>query len=91
MTGTERAIWLHDLALQVVRSKGVPKLEGATTVLDYRYGMLTIQYRTGLGQLDVWFTRKVLSVERFAGQPQLLHYMPGHWEQHLIGVAKVAA
>ncbi len=91
MTGTERAIWLHDLALQVVRSKGVPKLEGATTVLDYRYGMLTIQYRTGLGQLDVWFTRKVFSVERFAGQPQLLRYMPGHWEQHLIDVAKVAA
>ena len=91
MTGTERAIWLHDLALQVVRSKGTPKLEGATTVLDYRYGMLTIQYRTGLGQLDVWFTRKVLAVERFAGQPQLLHYTPGHWEHHLISVAKVAA
>ena len=91
MTGTERAIWLHDLALQVVRSKGAPKLENGTSVLDYRYGMLTIQYRTGLGQLDVWFTRKVLAVERFAGQPQLLHYIPGHWEQHLIGVAKVAA
>jgi hypothetical protein len=91
MSDTERAIWLHDLALLVVRSKGVPRLDGGTTVLDYRYGMLTIQYRTGLGQLDVWFTRKVLSVERFAGQPQLLHYTPGHWEQHLIGVAKVAA
>ena len=42
-------------------------------------------------QLDVWFTRKVLSIERFAGKPQLIHYIPGHWEHHLIGVAKVAA
>ncbi len=91
MSDTERAIWLHDLALLVVRSKGVPRLDGGTTVPDYHYGMLTIQYRTGLGQLDVWFTREVLSVERFAGQPQLLHYIPGHWEQHLMSVAKVAA
>ncbi len=88
---TERALQMHDLALSVVRSKGVPKLEGSATVLEYRYGMLTIQYRSGLGQLDVWFTRKVLSVERFAGKPQLIHYAPGHWEHRLIGVAKVAA
>ena len=87
----ERGLRMHDLALSVVRSKGMPKLEGSTTTLEYRYGMLTIQYRSGLGQLDVWFTRKVLSVERFAGKPQLIHYTPGHWEQHLISVAKVAA
>jgi hypothetical protein len=77
MTGTERAIWLHDLALLVVRSKGSPKLEGATTVLDYRYGMLTIQYRMGVGQLDVRFTRKVLAVERFAGSAAAIALHPG--------------
>ena len=81
---------MHDLALSVVRSKGVPKLEGSITMLEYRYGMLTVQYRSGLGQLDVWFTRKVLSIERFAGKPQLIHYIPGHWGHHRIGVAKVA-
>jgi hypothetical protein len=63
----QRGLRMHDLALSVVRSKGMPKLEGSTTTLEYRYGMLTIQYRSGLGQLDVWFTRKVLSVERFRG------------------------
>jgi hypothetical protein len=87
----ERGLKMHDLALSVVRSKGTPKLDGSNTVLEYRYGMLTIQYRSGVGQLDVWFTRKVLSVERFAGKPQLIHYTPGYWEHHLIGVAKVAA
>jgi len=34
---------------------------------------------------------KVLAVERFAGNPQLMHYTPGHWERHLIEAAKVAA
>ena len=84
----------HRESIEDARSfhlKGVPKLEGSITMLEYRYGMLTVQYRSGLGQLDVWFTRKVLSIERFAGKPQLIHYIPGHWEHHLIGVAKVAA
>ena len=31
-----------------------------------------------------------VSVERFAGKPQLIHYMPGHWGRHLIEAAKVA-
>ena len=31
----------------------------ATTVLEYRYGLLNIQYRSGNGQLDVWFIRRV--------------------------------
>ena len=45
---TQRKSKLHDLALSVVRSKGVTaKLEGSTTVLEYRYGRLLIQYRSG--------------------------------------------
>jgi hypothetical protein len=88
---TERALKMHDLALSVVRSKGVTKLEDSTTVLEYQYGRLLIQYRSGKGQLDVWFERRVLSVERFAWKPQIIRYRPGDWEHHLINAAKVAA
>ena len=88
---TEHAIKLHDLALSVVRSKGVTKLEGSSTVLEDRYGRLLIQYRSGKGELDVWFERRVLSVERFAWKPQIMRYVPGDWEHHLINAAKVAA
>jgi len=88
---TERALKMHDLALSVVRSKGVTRLEGSSTILEYKYGLLTIQYRSGVGCLDVWFVSRVLSVERFAGKPQLIRYVPGHWERHLIEAAKVAA
>jgi hypothetical protein len=88
---TERALKMHDLALSLVRSRGLTRLEDSTTVLEYRYGILNIQYRSGHGQLDVWFMRRVLSVERFAGKPRLMRYMPGHWERHLIEAAKVAA
>jgi hypothetical protein len=41
--------------------------------------------------LDVWFERRVLSVERFAWKPQIIRYKPGDWERHLINAAKVAA
>ena len=75
---TERALKMHDLALSVVRSKGVTRLEGSSTILEYRYGRLLIQYRSGVGCRDVWFVSRVLSVERFAGKPQLVRYVPGH-------------
>jgi hypothetical protein len=88
---TERALKMHDLALSVVRSKGETKLEGSTAVLEYRYGLLLIQYRSGKGELDVWFGSRVLSVERFAWKPQIIGYEPGDWERHLINTAKVAA
>ena len=88
----ERALKMHDLALSVVRSKGVPRLDGPTTVLEYRYGLLTIHYRSGVGALDVWCVHKVLVVDRFAGKPQLIRYVPGAWERVLMQAAsKVAA
>jgi hypothetical protein len=87
----ERALKLHDLALSVVRAKGTPRLESSGTILEYHYGHLDVQYRQGVGRLDVWFIRRVLSVQRFAGKPELMHYAPGDWEGHLIEVAKVAA
>jgi hypothetical protein len=88
---TERALKMHDLALSVVRSKGFTRLEGSTRILEYRCGLLNILYRSALGQLDVWFLRRVLSVDRFAGRPRIIRYMPGHWERHLIEAVKVAA
>ena len=91
MTDTQRALRMHDLALSVVRSKGVPTFEGSTTVLEYRYGLLTIHYRSGVGALDVWCVQKVLVVDRFAGKPQLIRYVPAHWERVLMDAAKVAA
>jgi len=91
MTDTERALKMHDLALSVVRSKGRPKLDGSATVIEYRYGLLTIQYFSGLGQLDVWFGDRVLSAERFAFRPQIIRYVSGLWEEQLIHVAQAAA
>ena len=88
---TERALKLHDLALSVLRAKGVVKLDGTASGLDFRHGLLNIQYRPEQGQLDVWFIRRVLSVEWFAAKPQIIRYMPGIWERHLIEAAKVAA
>jgi len=86
----ERALKMHDLALSVVRSKGVPRLDGSTTVLEYRYGLLTIH--SGVGALDVWCVHKVLVVDRFAGKPQLIRYVPGAWERVLLQAAtRVAA
>ena len=82
---------MHDLALSVVRSKGVTRLESSTSLLEYRYGLLNIQYRSRHGQLDVWFIRRVLSVEQFRGKPQLIRYVPGAWERVLMQAAKVAA
>lgn len=61
----ERALRLHDLALSVLRAKGVVKLDGTASRLEYRHGLLNIQYRPDQAQLDVWFERRVLSVERF--------------------------
>ena len=84
----ERALRLHDLALSVLRAKGVVKLDGPASGLEYRHGLLNIQYRPDQAQLDVWFERRVLSVERFRRETQVLRYVPGHWELHLIAAAK---
>jgi hypothetical protein len=71
--------------------EGVPRFERSTTVLEYRYGLLTIHYQSVVGALDVWCVQKVLVVDRFAGKPQLIRYVPGHWERVLMDAAKVAA
>ena len=87
----ERALKMHDLALSVLRVKGTVKLDGLASGLEYRGRLLNIEWRPDQGQLDIWSGRRVLSVERFRGKPQVIHYVPGRWELHLIEAAKLAA
>jgi hypothetical protein len=84
---TERALKLHEIALSVLRVKGTVKL-GLGSGLEYRGTLLNIEWRPDQGQLDIWSGRRVLSVVRFRGKPQVIHYVP---EVHLINAAKVAA
>ena len=87
----ERALKMHDLELSVLRVKGTVKLDRLASGLEYRGRLLNIEWRPDQGQLDIWSGRRVLSVERFCGKPQLIRYEPGVWERHLIEAAKVAA
>ena len=88
---TARALKLYELALAVLRARGTVKLDGLDSGLEYRGRSLTIHSRAEQGQLDVGCGRRVLSIERFAGRPQVILYVPGHWEFRLIQAAKVAA
>ena len=87
---TERALKLYELALSV-GVKGMVKLDGLASGLEYRGGLLNIEWRPDQGQIDIWSARRVLSVERFRGKPHVIHYVPGRWELLLIEAAKVAA
>jgi hypothetical protein len=87
----ERALKLYEVALSLLRLKGTVKLDGLASGLEYRGRLLNIEWRPDQGQLDIWSGRRVLSVERFCGKPQVIHYLPGRWELHLIEAVKVAA
>jgi hypothetical protein len=91
MTQEERALKMHDLALSVVRWKGVPRFDATGSFLEYRYGLLTVRYRSGQGRLDVWCVHKVLAVERFSAKPNIIRYIPGSWERVLVQAANVPA
>ena len=82
----ERALEMHDLASSVVRSKGKRALGE-----QCKYGNLTIRYWPKQRWLDVVCIERVLTVESFAGRPNVTLYMPGHWERHLVEAARVAA
>jgi hypothetical protein len=83
MTDEKRAIELHDLALSVVRAQGTPVVDGPVTVHEFRCGLLLIRYWPVQRALDVLWLRKVLTVERWLGDLQVIHYSPGIWEQQL--------
>ena len=91
MTRREHALNLHDLALSLVHKRGRPHLVGSSIVNEYCYGVLTIRHRADQNSLDIWFARKVLSVERWSGTLQVIRYEPGSWEADLREAAKLAA
>ena len=81
----------EDITAERARAKGRMKVEGSTSIMEYRHGLLDIRYRADRGQLDVWFDRRVLSVESFRRNTHVIQYAPGHWELDLIRAAKIAA
>ena len=74
---------------QIVETKGVPITLGVTTIKEYRTEVLTIHYLPRSGHLDVWHRRKVLTIDRWRGPPEVTHYVRGEdWEDALEEAAK---
>jgi len=79
-----RALELYKLALALVEAKGAPYTFGVTTFKEYRQGNLTIHYLPRSGHIDVWYGRKVLTIDRWGGPPKVTRYSPGEdWEDEL--------
>ena len=86
---TKRALNLYELALSLVETTGVPITLGVTTIKEYRTEVLTIHYLPRSGHLDVWHRRKVLTIDRWRGPPEVTHYVRGEdWEDALKEAAK---
>ena len=84
MTDEKRALDLYGLALSLVEAKGVLVTVGATTLREYRGCTLIIHYMPRSGHMDVWYRRKVLTINRWRGSLQVTHYGPGEdWEEEL--------
>ena len=79
----ERVRRLRELAVGLLRWKGLSFADGLATVTVYRSGALTMRYWPKQGLLDVWYGNKVLVIERREGKPHVVHYEPGIWEQQL--------
>ena len=88
---TERAVEAPRSCVVVVACEGDGQAGRLGQRARYRGGLFNIECRPDQGQLDIWSGRRVLSVERFRGKPQVIHYVPGPWELHLIEAVKVAA
>jgi hypothetical protein len=83
-----RALQLYRLALSLVESKGAFVTLGVTTFQEYRAGNLIIHYVPSLGRLDVWYRRKVLTVDKLAGNLKVTGYKSGKdWEDELEAAA----
>jgi hypothetical protein len=83
VTDEKRALELYELALSVVEAKGVIVAVGLTPYREYRAGTLTIIYLPTSGHLDVWFRRKVLTINRRDETLKVDYYSPGEWEEQL--------
>ena len=84
-TNDIHALELYELALSLVEAKGVVS---GSTLLEYRAGNLTIHYLPTTGHLEVWYLRKVLTINRVRRTLKVTHYTPGEWEDELEGAAK---
>jgi hypothetical protein len=83
-----RALQLYELALSVVEAKGVPVSIGLIALREYRAASLTIHYLPKSGHLDLWYRRKVLTINRGGGGTvRVTHYVPGEWEEELEAAA----
>jgi hypothetical protein len=78
-----RAMELYRMAVSVVESKGQHITIGLTTLREYRYGNLIIHYRPSTGHIDVWFRRKVFSINRFKDGLRVAHFTQGASESEL--------
>jgi hypothetical protein len=83
VTDEKRALELYELALSVVEAKGVVVTVGLMTYREYRAGRLTIIYLPTSGHLDMWYGRKVLTINRRNETLRVDHYSPGDWEEEL--------
>jgi hypothetical protein len=81
-----RALRRYDLALSLVQTLGVDT--PGSTLKEYRAGNLTIHYLPKTGHLEVWYLRKVLTVNRVRRMLRVTHYTPGEWEEKLEEVAE---
>jgi hypothetical protein len=81
------ALEMYEYALSLVQAKGAPVPIGASAVMEYRIGSLTIHYLPKSGHLDVWSGRKVLTIDRWGGRLQVTRYVPGYWEDELEAAA----
>ena len=79
----KRARRLRDVAMSLMRSKGISFAVGLATVTVYRRGALTLRYWPSKSQLEVWYGNKVLVTERREGVSQVVLYEPGIWEREL--------
>jgi hypothetical protein len=85
---TKRALHLYELALSLVEAKGVLVTLGVSTFREYRAGNLIIHHLPSLGRLNVWYRRKVLTIDRLRGALRVTGYKPGRdWEDELEAAA----
>jgi hypothetical protein len=85
-TNDIRALELYQLALSLVETKGTPV--SGSTLVECRAGNLTIHYSAKTGHLEVWYLRKVLTVNRLPRSLKVTHYTPGEWEDELEAAAR---
>jgi hypothetical protein len=76
---------LYRMAVSVVEAKGALITVGLTTLREYRASNLIIHYMPSTGHLDVWYRRKVFTVNRRRGGLRVEFYAPGEWEDELEG------